>query len=125
MWICLSDGFVSIVQVHDDPDRLLVRARKREHLEAFDPEFASKIEESPFRDYRFRIRVRRTVVADVLTRRVFGLQYSNFKDSVEDKDLKRMYTRWWGDHHTMQFNALSEELKEKPVVETARKKSRR
>lgn len=33
MWICLNDAFVSAVQDRNNPNRLCVRARKREHLE--------------------------------------------------------------------------------------------
>jgi hypothetical protein len=32
MWICLSDGFLSIVVDTNDSTRLLVRARRKEHL---------------------------------------------------------------------------------------------
>jgi hypothetical protein len=31
MWICLSDGFMSITVDKNDPPRLMVRARRGEH----------------------------------------------------------------------------------------------
>ena len=32
MWICFNDGFVSVVADKNNPDRLLVRARRKQDL---------------------------------------------------------------------------------------------
>ena len=34
MWICLNDAFVSAVQDRNDPSRLIVRGRKKGHLQS-------------------------------------------------------------------------------------------
>jgi hypothetical protein len=39
MWMITTIGFFSVVQDHDDPDRLLVRARVREDLERLRDEY--------------------------------------------------------------------------------------
>lgn len=104
MWICFNDAFVSIVEYQNaDADvgmsKLLVRARRREHLVAFlGVEFATQITVTPDRDYRFRAVVSRSLVAMILSKRAWEIDYGNFKDSVEDADLHRMYALWWGDH---------------------------
>ncbi len=56
MWVFLPEGFVSIVADRSDPSggRLLVRARRREHLEAFLGGPEERIEENPSADYRWR-----------------------------------------------------------------------
>lgn len=103
MWICANDGFVSIVQVHDKPDMLLVRARRREHLAAFiGTNSPSPVEVTPGRDYRFRAVLPRSAVAEILAGRVLGIDYGNFKDSVKDARLHRMYSTWWADHRLLQ-----------------------
>jgi hypothetical protein len=37
VWIAMTDSFVSAVQDRNDPSRLVVRARKAEHLERLFP----------------------------------------------------------------------------------------
>lgn len=105
MWICLNDGFVSIVQVHDQPERLLVRARRREHLRAFlngAPDHTkaflkgAKIATTPGHDYRFRVVLPRGVVAELLAARVLAIDYGNFKDSVKEPKLHHLYSTWLG-----------------------------
>ena len=98
MWICFNDAFVSIVK-DPDTDKLLVRARRREHLVSFlGEEFSGKVQMTPERDYRFRAVVTKNHVAMILCDRAFAIDYGNFKDSVKDEDLHRMYTNWWCDH---------------------------
>lgn len=103
MWICFSEGFVSIVSKHDS-DELLVRARQKRHLAAFlgDAEKAHPIQRTPGRDYLFRAVLPRDVAADLIGQRVLEIQYGNFKDSVGCPQLHRMYARWWFDHHEIQ-----------------------
>ena len=101
MWISLNDGFVSIVELRGDPSQLMVRARRRVHLEAF---LSRKkgIVETKSNDYRWRCIVPRADVAKLLADRVMKLDYLNFKDSVKNKELHDMYLDWWFDHRAMQ-----------------------
>src|SRR6185436_6628850 len=101
MWIASNDGFISIVELKDDPTCLMVRARRRAHLEAF---LSSRkgIVETKSNDYRWRSIVPRVTVAKLLADRVPKLDYPNFKDSVKDKELHDMYLDWWFDHRAMQ-----------------------
>lgn len=94
MWICLSEGFVSIVAHRDDPTCLLVRARKAGHLEALLGRGAEVVETRDA-DYRYRASCSRQQVAEAVARQVEGISYDNFKDSVQDDLLHRLYMRVW------------------------------
>ena len=65
MWVCLRDAFVSAVQDKDNPDRLCVRARNRDHLERLFP--APEIIDTPDADYACRVFVTRSEFACLLT----------------------------------------------------------
>lgn len=102
MWILMNDAFLSIVEpgrTYTEEVRnasLLVRARRREDLErvfpAGDP---TRIQETAEADYRFRVLVKREAVADAIGRRIIGIGYSNFKDSVREGDRHNLYARVW------------------------------
>ena len=104
MWICLNDGFLSIVQIDDNPGMLQVRARKRSHLESFlrGSSFERNIFRTPDRDYHWRVSLGRSTVVELLERQVLGIDYSNFKASVQDPRLHDMYATWWSDHERYQ-----------------------
>jgi hypothetical protein len=104
MWICLSDGFLSIVEDTKKPGNLLVRARKRKHLQNF---AECKIEETPERDYRWRTTLPKKIVAQLVAERLLSLDYSNFKSTVFDLDLHDMYETWWQDAVDYQDDQLS------------------
>ena len=101
MWLCLNDGFLSIVHNEKKPGTLLVRARSRKHLQAFCGK-QWKITVTPNRDYRFRAVLPAGIVSQIVAQRVLEIDYGNFKDSVEDDRLHDMYALWWGDHHKYQ-----------------------
>ncbi|MGB0873678.1 MAG: hypothetical protein ACPGSE_00345 [Synechococcus sp.] len=84
MWIFLPDGFLSVVADNDDPNssRLLVRARKREHLTRVFP--GCKVLTMMGSDYGFRAWIDRQHVATTMARRLEDLAYGNFKNEVED-----------------------------------------
>jgi hypothetical protein len=89
MWVYLPLGMVSIVADKTEPRGapLLVRARRRDHLEAFvalDADPAPKLKETPHGDYRWRVRMDRAAVARRLTRVAECLDYPNFKASIPD-----------------------------------------
>jgi len=95
MWIFCPTHFLSIVAARDldapghpiDPTRLVVRARRREHLEALiqshpDLLCALAIMATPTRDYAFRIVVMKEAFAEVMRRQVMGIDYDNFKSAA-------------------------------------------
>lgn len=100
MWICMNDGFVSIVTDPENPSNLLVRARSLKHLKAFAPGY--KITRTPNRDYRFRVGLPQHTVSNLVADRVANIDYGNFKDSVRERKLHDMYEMWWGDHYKYQ-----------------------
>ena len=100
MWICLNDAFVSIVEDGRRPGNLLVRARRREHLGALVPNVL--ITETRKSDYRYRVSLPQSTVANLIRERVAGIDYGNFKGSTKDKTLHDMYSVWWGDHIRIQ-----------------------
>lgn len=97
MWICQNNSFVSIVKDRDS-DNLLCRARKRSHLVEFVGEpHAKNIFEIPFKDcdYQYRILLPLAVVLESLDYGLSNIDYDNFKSSVEDHDMYKMYSEFW------------------------------
>lgn len=96
MWIFTKYGFFSAVSARRgngrhgnpvDPGRIMVRARRREHLEAlctaFDEQLGkAAIMETATTDYRYRIVVDKPVWGRVMAALVDGLDYDNFKDAA-------------------------------------------
>jgi hypothetical protein len=107
MWLCLNQGFLSIVESENDPMILKVRSRKRDVLEKLFPE--QKVIEDSTADYRFRVFVAREKVRECVGRMIMGeprhpcaIDYINFKNSVEDDELHALYAKFWGDHRAYQ-----------------------
>ena len=93
MWIFTNHGFYSIVKDKSSETNLLVRARKREHLEVlFD---SSRITYSPKRDYQYRVNAHRDEVSDLLYHSTNDITYTNFKNSITDSTLNRMASVLW------------------------------
>ena len=93
MWICLNDGFFSVVEDRDDHDYVWVRARNPRHLENLIPNI--EVQLTPEADYCSRTRILKSELADVLTGKVLGINYPNFKNSVKEPQLKRLYSDFW------------------------------
>jgi len=93
MWIFANDAFLSIVRDRDKPARLLVRARRREDLERIFPE--AEVIESLEADYRFRAALPEETVAAAVENRVRAIDYGNFRDSIEDRDLSAFAHQVW------------------------------
>lgn len=106
MWIFLNNAFLSIV----DPkasyaggngpvgDKILVRARFKGDLErvfSMKEMPALKIEETPDRDYRFRVLVPREVVVAMIAVEIRNIDYSNFKGSTAEKWRHDAYMGCW------------------------------
>lgn len=101
MWLCFNNAFVSAVADRDDRNRLVVRARRRDHLENLFGKDAEIVVLTDA-DYKYRLFVERSVVADLTHKALMGISYDNFKNSVQDDDLHDLYADFWGLHHEMQ-----------------------
>lgn len=96
MWIFTKYGFYSAVCARQgdgrhgqpvDPNRIMVRARVRKHLDALTERFTDllagcEIQEFPGSDYAFRIFVDKPVWSQVLVELNDELDYDNFKSEV-------------------------------------------
>jgi len=94
MWICFNDAFISIVQDETRFERFVVRARKKEHLEVLFHDYKKAIIASYTSDYRYRLFLDKKVVKEVLVERLMDIEYPNFKNSVEDEDLHKLYEKF-------------------------------
>lgn len=93
MWIFLSDSFLSIVQDTNNPDNLLVRARKKGDINRV---FPAAIEEvTAGRDYAYRTSLHRDAVVVGFMQAADDIDYPNFKDSVKDNARHLAYLRVW------------------------------
>lgn len=100
MWICLNDGFISAVQTENDPNLLKVRARRLNHLQSIFP--GHRIQITRKTDYKYRVFVTKEELARVMLNRIMNIDYSNFKNSVEDDELHDLYGRFWMQHYRYQ-----------------------
>jgi hypothetical protein len=96
MWIFTKHGFFSAVCARKgsgkhgqpvDPDRIMVRARVRDHLEALKRRFPallgqSDIQESASTDYAYRLFVQKSAWAQALSALAEETHYDNFKSEV-------------------------------------------
>ena len=96
MWLFTKHGFYSAVCArqgdgsHDqpvDPDRIMVRVRVRNHLEALKQRFSDLLAECEIKeftgtDYAFRIFVPKSIWSQVLVGLNEEMDYDNFKSEV-------------------------------------------
>jgi hypothetical protein len=96
MWIFTKHGFFSTVCARQgngrhrqpvDPERMMVRARVRSHLESLKQRFADligdfEIQESTGTDYAFRLFVPKAAWMQVLSALGDEIDYDNFKSEV-------------------------------------------
>lgn len=75
-----------------DPDTLMVRARRREHLELLQGQCEaiaeSPILETPRGDYAFRVVAPKAVVARVVGELVLSVDYPNFKSACAQREAE-------------------------------------
>ena len=95
MWVFLNSGPVSVVARKDDRSVVLVRARRRDHLEAALREWDGEIIETPDADYRFRASLAKGTWAEILTEHTMKIDYPNFKDSIKDGEVKTTAMKVW------------------------------
>ena len=79
MWLFTETGFVSVVQDWDTKDLLVARARDKTSLEELSAFAEASIEETPHRDYPYRVYLTREALAGWLVRTVEQLRYHNYK----------------------------------------------
>jgi hypothetical protein len=96
MWIFTKHGFFSAVCARKgngmhgqpvDPDRIMVRARVREHLEALKERFSELLGQcesldSAGTDYAFRLFVQKSAWIQVVAELAEETDYDNFKSEV-------------------------------------------
>lgn len=96
MWIFTKYGFFSTVCARKgngahgqpvDPDRIMVRARVRHHLDAIKERFPEllggcQIMEFPGTDYAFRLFVDKAAWCQVLADMAHEMDYDNFKSEI-------------------------------------------
>jgi hypothetical protein len=93
MWICLNDSFLSIVSDRNTPNLLLVRSRRSGDIEAVFPD--AKVIENLGTDYKYRASIDRKKVAAAIADRAMHIDYSNFKNSVDDQERHDAYLNIW------------------------------
>jgi len=96
MWIFMNDAYFSIVHKDCAPDELLVRARRKGDIERVFKVKSSDVTSVDHADYQYRAVFLRTYVAARLSDYcIFDIKYPNFKNSVKDYALARMYSHIW------------------------------
>jgi hypothetical protein len=93
MWIIAKDGFLSVVRDRNSAKRLLVQTRRREDLTSLFPE--ADVIESRDGDYPFRASLPEEEVAKTIAARLGAIDYGNFKDAIEDRDLSAFAHQVW------------------------------
>jgi hypothetical protein len=89
---------ISTVAHRNYEDILIVRARRREHLEAFleGSQYLEGIFEDQTADYPWRVNVTKIDFADLMYSEIIRIDYDNFKNSVRDRFLASLYAKIWG-----------------------------
>jgi hypothetical protein len=99
MWLMTTQGFYSVVALREQRDRLLVRARTREDIEALRTQIpAIDVFDDPGADYRWRAEVTRADWRDALAQLVDDVDYDKFKNAVaKDQGEQRalLYGQVW------------------------------
>lgn len=94
MWIFTPYGFVSVVEDTSTGD-LVVRARRKDHLEKLFP--GRLVVTTKNSDYRHRIFIDRYEMARVVAGWVTTIDYENFKGKTGsiDEELAELYGEIW------------------------------
>src|SRR5687767_10298861 len=101
MWLFTPQGFYSVVAHRRDADKLLVRARVREDLDALREQIPGlRIFSDQAADYRWRAVVTRAEWVAALAQLAEDLNYDNFKSTVAERqghERSRVYEYIWGE----------------------------
>lgn len=95
MWVLLNDAMFSIVESQTDPKTLAVRARFKGDLEKVFGVAKKKVIVDGGTDYKYRVFLPRERVAATIAGEVREINYTNFKDSVGETWLAKLYSRVW------------------------------
>jgi len=87
MWLFTTDGFYSVVQDKDDPDRVVVRARTAEDMARFAMAvgYPGEWKHTPKADYAYRLIVARDLFIQWTAEQAAKIDYPNFKDAVQQR----------------------------------------
>lgn len=94
MWICVNDGFVSIVEDYHIPGNVLVRGRRHKDVNNF-VHGQKPITKTPNNDYHYRTTITKFELIGFLVNAVEKINYTNFKNSTKDKVLHGFYNDVW------------------------------
>ena len=108
MWIYLNNSFLSIVENNQDSSKLHIRARKEGDIEAIFP--AAEVLATPSGDYKFRADIPRDEVAGVIANNITNINYTNFKNSVDDYHRHEVYMDLWSASHGLEVKDESDLL---------------
>ena len=121
MWLFLPEAFISVACARKpdgslDPDTVMLRARRKDHLQNLQKRFAdiaaAEIRVTPRNDYRYRVVIPKAKWAEILSELVLAQDYSNFKNEA---------ARYQGQKGAAYIHALHEvwnvmhRLQERPV----------
>ena len=115
MWIFNKDGYFSAVQHRDKPDHVMVRARRKEDIEALANALGTEAELTPDADYAYRVTVPKSDFADYMQASVLDLDYPNFKDACAGHGARaQAYMGVWSVMNDFQAGAATLEAPESP-----------
>lgn len=106
MWLFVPGGFYSAVQHKDDPDKIMVRARAKQHAERLIKALPADqrpelVETPPPADYRWRVTVTREQWVYLAARFAAEVAYLNFKSEAGKRGHPKGFMRTlhdvWGD----------------------------
>lgn len=100
MWLITKIGFFSVVRDRDHSDRMIVRARHPDDIEALVDQYipGTEITETPDSDYRYRIFIDRDIWIKLAAELAEDVNYSNFKNHVaatQGYDRAELYHDVW------------------------------
>jgi len=93
MWIATNKGWLSIVRHRDKENTLLVRARNKNHIESIFEDAKVYVDEKA--DYPYRADIEEVVVARIIGDNILGIDYDNFKASVDDNEYHDSLMSVW------------------------------
>lgn len=94
MWIMLNNCFLSIVKKDCPDDSLLVRARRFGDIQSVFGK-GTKVVKALDADYLYRAVVKAEEVKKAMARQIDTIDYSNFKNSVDNDPLHDAYLDVW------------------------------
>lgn len=96
MWLFTNHGFYSIVKILDtNPEEFWIRSRRKEHLTTYFSE--ERIICTHATDYQYRVTINKEELIDIFSHLPQEIDYTNFKDSIQDKELKDAAHYVWHD----------------------------